>query len=412
MRVRFGRTFRSLAIYNYRVFWLGQLISISGTWMQTTAQAWLVLKLTNSPTALGTVTMLQFLPVTALTLVGGVIADRVPRRNLVFCTQSVAALQAVLLGMLVVTNAVQLWEIYVVAFLLGTVNAVDNPARQAFVAQLVGHEQLQNAVALNSMLFNAARVVGPALAGIVISAIGIGQAFLINAASFLPVLVGLAIMRPREFHAVAGPARGTVFRQIGAGIRYAVGAPDVLRTLTMVGIVGTFGYNFGTVLPLLARYTLHAGALGLGLLTSALGVGSVVAALGVASARQTSQTVIMVAALVFSVVLALVGISTWMPVTLGLLVVLGVASITFSSSASTRLQMSAPDHLRGRVMSLYYLLFAGTTPIGGMLVGVLAAHAGVQATVVLLGLVCLAGVVSAALFCSPGRYSRRPGRTV
>ena len=398
MRQRVAWTFRSLAIFNYRVFWLGQLISISGTWMQTTAQAWLVLQRTNSPTALGTVTLLQFMPVTLLTLFGGVIADRVPKRQLVFCTQSVAALQAAVLGVLVMSNRVQLWEIYSLAFLLGVVNAVDNPTRQAFVSQLVGHEQLQNAVALNSMLFNAARVVGPAIGGITISAIGIGQAFLFNAASFLPVLVGLAVMRPREFHAIAGPARGNIFKQIAAGIRYAVGTPDVLRTLTMVGILGLFGYNFTTMLPLLARYTLHAGALGFGILTSALGVGSVAAALGVATAQRTSQTVITVAALSFSVVLVLVGLSSWMPLTLVLLVVLGVVSMTFSSSANTRLQIAAPDQLRGRVMSLYYLLFAGTTPIGGMLVGVLAALAGVQHMVVLFGLVCLAGVASAALF--------------
>ena len=395
MRQRVAWTFRSLAIYNYRVFWLGQLISISGTWMQTTAQAWLVLQRTNSPTALGTVTLLQFMPVTLLTLFGGVIADRVPKRQLVFCTQSVAALQATLLGVLVITNRVQIWEIYSLAFLLGVVNAVDNPTRQAFVSQLVGHEQLQNAVALNSMLFNAARVVGPAIAGITISAIGIGQAFLFNAASFLPVLVGLALMRPREFHAIAGPARGNIFKQIAAGIRYAVGTLDVLRTLTMVGILGLFGYNFTTMLPLLARFTLHAGALGFGILTSALGIGSVVAALGVATAQRTSQTVITVAALSFSVVLILVGLSSWMPLTLGLLVVLGVVSMTFSSSANTRLQIAAPDQLRGRVMSLYYLLFAGTTPIGGMLVGVLADLAGVQRMVVIFG----SGV--------PGRRGRR-----
>jgi MFS family permease len=319
----------------------------------------------------------------------------------VICTQSVGALQALVLGILVVTNLVQLWQIYLLALLLGIVNAFDNPTRQAFVAELVGRERLQNAVALNSMLFNAARVVGPAVAGIVISAVGIGQAFLVNAISFLPVLIGLALMRPGEFHALPHPVRDKVFRQLRAGIRYAVGTPDVALTLILVGILGTFGYNFSTVLPLLARYTLHAGAMGLGLLTSAVGIGSVIAALGVASARRTSLAVIFGAAAAFSVVLALVGISTWLPLTLALLVSLGIASIAFSSSANTRLQMSAPDELRGRVMSLYFLLFAGTTPIGGFLVGELAARAGVQPTVVVLGATCLLGVAGTAL------YSRR-----
>lgn len=408
MKKRLHQTFSSLAIYNYRVYWLGQLVSISGTWMQTTAQAWLVLKLTNSPTALGTVTLLQFLPITILTLFGGVLADRVPKRTLVFCTQSIGALQALVLGLLVVTNQVQLWQIYLLAVVLGTVNAFDNPTRQAFVAELVGRAQLQNAVALNSMLFNAARVVGPAAAGIVISAVGIGQAFLVNAASFLPVLVGLLLLRSRDFYAVPRPSRGNVFRQVRAGIRYAVHTPDVALTLMMVGILGTFGYNFTTVLPLLARYTLHAGSIGLGLLTSAVGVGSVIAALGVASAQRTSQTVILGAALLFSVVLALVGVSTWLPLTLGLLVILGIASITFSSSANTRLQMSAPDELRGRVMSLYFLLFAGTTPFGGMLVGVLAARFGVQPTVVTLGTLCLMGAAGAALFVRRRAHSKGP----
>lgn len=398
MKDRLHQTFRSLDLYNYRIYWFGQLISISGTWMQSTAQAWLVLKLTNSPTALGTVTLLQFLPITLLTLFGGVLADRVPKRTLVFCTQSVGALQALLLGVLVVTNLVQLWQIYLLALLLGIVNAVDNPTRQAFVAELVGREQLQNAVALNSMLFNAARVVGPAIAGVLITTVGIGQAFLVNAVSFLPVLFSLLLLRPAEFHAIPRPVRGNVFRQVGEGIRYALNTADVLLTLIMVGILGTFGYNFTTVLPLLAKYALHAGALGLGLLTSALGLGSVVAALGVASARRTSQTVIMISSAAFAVVLILVGLSTWLPLTLGLLVALGVASITFSSSANTRLQMAAPAELRGRVMSLYFLLFAGTTPIGGMLVGVLAEYAGVQAAVVALGTVCLLGVGGAMLY--------------
>ena len=190
-------TFGSLAIYNYRVFWIGQLVSISGTWMQTTAQAWLVLKLTNSPTALGTVTLLQFLPITVLTLFGGVLADRVPKRQLVFCTQSVAMLcRRCCLACWSSPTWCSCGRSTAGAACWALVNAVDNPARQAFVAELVGRELLQNAVALNSMLFNSARVVGPAIAGIVISVTGIGQAFLINAGSFVPVLVGLAIMRP------------------------------------------------------------------------------------------------------------------------------------------------------------------------------------------------------------------------
>ncbi|MDB5059809.1 MAG: major facilitator superfamily 1, partial [Chloroflexi bacterium] len=380
------------------VYWLGQLISISGTWMQTTAQAWLVLKLTDSPTALGTVTLLQFLPITLLTLFGGVLADRVPKRNLVFATQSVGALQALILGVLVVTNAVQLWHVYVLALLLGIVNAIDNPTRQAFVAELVGRKHLQNAIALNSTLFNAARVVGPAIGGVIISVVGIGEAFLLNALSFVPVLVGLSLMRPHDFYAAPKPSRDNVFRQLAEGIRYAINTKDVLLMLIAVAVLGTFGYNFSTILPLLAKYVLNAGALGLGMLTSAVGIGSLIAALGVATARRTSRRVILGAGGLFSIVLVLVGMSKWLPLTLALLVVLGGAGIVFSSSANTRLQLTVPNELRGRIMSLYFLLFAGTTPIGGMLVGVLAAHIGVRPTVVLFGLLCGLGIGGTALF--------------
>jgi len=396
--MRLGRTFESLTIFNYRVFWLGQLVSVSGTWMQTTAQAWLVLKMTNSPLALGTVTMLQFLPVTLLTLFGGVLADRLPKRKVVFCTQMVAALQALLLAVLVLTNTVQLWQIYALALLLGVVNAFDNPTRQAFVVELVGREHLQNAIALNSSLFNSARVIGPAIGGIVITAVGIGQAFLFNGLSFIPLIVGLLFLRPGQFYVVPQPQRGNIFRQLGAGVRYAAGTPEVLLILMTMAVMGTFGYNFSTILPLIAKYVLHAGAFGLGILTSALGVGSLIAALGVASARRTSHAVLLGAAALFSVVLLLVGLSPWLPLTLALLVLLGAASIVFSASANTRLQLTAPPELRGRVMSLYFLLFAGTTPIGGFLVGVLATRMGVGATTVLFGAICLLGVAGASLF--------------
>jgi len=401
------RVFSSLAIYNYRVFWLGQLVSLSGTWMQTTAQAWLVLKLTNSPAALGTVTMLQFLPVTLLTLFGGVLADRWPKRKVVFCTQSVAMLQASLLAVLVLTNAVQLWQVYALALVLGVVNAFDNPTRQAFVVEMVGKECLQNAVALNSSLFNSARIIGPAVGGVAIGTIGVGAAFLFNSLSFLPLIVGLIIMRAGELYDAPQPRRGGMFQQVGEGIRYAAGTPAVLLVLIIVGVLGTFGYNFTTVLPLIARYVLDAGAEGLGFLTAAMGLGSLAAALAMASARRTSPAVLLAAAAIFSVLLLLVGLSTSLPVTLGLLVALGVTSIVFSAGANTRLQLSAPNELRGRVMSLYFLLFAGTTPIGGLLVGVLAQRLGVRPAVMLMGFICLLGVAGAAVFARRVRRGAR-----
>ncbi|MGO8949152.1 MAG: MFS transporter [Ktedonobacterales bacterium] len=393
-----SRTFGSLAVYNYRLFWFGQLISLSGTWMQTTAQGWLVLKLTNSPLALGTVTLLQFLPITLLTLFGGVLADRVPKRQVLLVTQSVSALQACLLAALVLSGTIQLWQIYLLALLLGTVNAFDTPTRQAFVSELVGKDHLQNAVALNSSLFNAARIIGPALAGIVIAAIGIGPAFLFNGLSFFPVIAGLLLMRPASFYPSDRPQRGKVFVQLGEGIRYAVQTPKVFLVLLTMAVVGTFGYNYTTILPLLAKYVLQAGAEGLGLLTSAVGVGSLVAALAFASATRTSQRLLLGAGFVFSVLLVLVGLSRWLPLTLALLVLMGASGIIYTASSNTSLQLGAPGELRGRVLSLYFLLFAGTTPIGGFLVGVLTEKMGVQPTIVLMGSICVLGVVAAMVY--------------
>lgn len=313
------------------------------------------------------------------------------------CTQTAAAIQALALGLLVLANQIQLWEVYGFALLLGLINAFDNPTRQAFVAELVGREHLQNAVALNSSLFNAARVAGPALAGVVISATGIGQAFVLNAVSFIPVIGGVLLMRPREFYATPKPVRGNVMRQLAEGLRYAASTPDVFLILVLVATLGTFGYNFVTILPLLARFVLHAGVLGLGALSSALGLGSLVAALGVASARRASQRTLLVAAAVFAFLLVLVGISTSLPLTVVLLLLIGGVGVTCSAGANSFLQYSTPNELRGRVMSLYFLLFAGTTPLGGFMVGQLSARYGVQPTVVLMGLLCAAGVGWAAL---------------
>ncbi|MGH2389531.1 MAG: MFS transporter [Chloroflexota bacterium] len=405
---RLNRTFSSLAIRNYRLFWLGQLVSLSGTWMQTTAQAWLVLKLTNSPVALGTVTVLQFLPVTLLTLFGGVLADRLPKRTVIICTQSISAVQALLLAFLVLTSLIQVWQIYIVALVLGMVSALDNPTRQAFVVEMVGPEQLQNAIALNSSLFNAARIIGPALGGVVISTVGIGQAFLLNGLSFIPVLAGLILMRPEEFFIGARAARERVFKQLGDGLRYAANTPDVLLTLIAVGVLGTFGYNFTTILPLITKYVLHGGADVLGLLTSAMGVGSLASALAVAGARRASLRRLLGAAAIFSVLLILVGLSRLLPLTIVLLLMMGVMSIIFSAGANTRLQLSTPAHLRGRVMSLYFLLFAGTTPLGAAAVGLLAERWNVQAAVVLMGVICVVGVGAAGMLARRSRTVGTP----
>lgn len=395
---RLGRTFDSFAVFNYRVFSFGQIISLCGTWMQTTAQGWLVLKLTNSAVALGTVVGLQYLPIALFTLFGGVLADRLPKRTVLLGTQSLAALQAALLATLVLSNRVQLWQVYALALLLGLIQAFDSPTRQAFVSELVGRDRLQNAVALNSTIFNTARIVGPALAGIVISVIGIGQAFLFNTLSFLPVIAALLLLRTGELHVSARPARENVFRQVGQGIRYAVRTPSLFIILLALAIIGTLGYNYPIFLPLLARFVLHAGAAGLGLLTSAVGLGALAGAVVMASARSATQRRVLVAGFLFSVLLISVGLSHFLPLTLLLLASMGGAGIVYTSSTNTRLQTQTPGPLRGRVMSLFLLLGAGTTPVGGLIVGVFSAWFGVQPTIVLMGLGCLVGVIAVVAY--------------
>jgi MFS family permease len=389
--------FIALRVRNFRLFWFGQLISLSGTWMQSIGQAWLVLTLTQSPFAVGTVTTLQFLPMTFLVLFGGVFADRVPKRRFLVGTQMAAMLQALVLGVLVSTGAVRLWHIYLLALALGLNNAFDNPTRLAFVPEMVGRDLVANAVALNSTLFNAARIVGPALGGITIATVGIGGTFYLNAASFIPVIIALMMMRPAEFFSVE-KGEGRLFEQLREGISFAYRTPEVLLILLVMAFIGTFGYNFSTALPLLAKFVLHIGSVGFGVMTAVLGIGSLLAALAIAYTRRAGERQILMGAGVFSLLLILVGLSRWFAVTLPLLVLLGFAAIIFSASANTRLQLLSPGRLRGRVMSLYILLFAGTTPVGAFLLGNTADRIGVQPAIVLFGAISTLGVGLSVLY--------------
>lgn len=392
-----GDTFAALRIRNFRLFWFGQLISLSGTWMQTIGQAWLVLTITQSPFAVGTVTTLQFLPITFLVLFGGVFADRVPKRGFLVGTQSAAMLQALVLGVLVSTGAVRIWHIYLLALALGVNNAFDNPTRQAFVPELVGRDLVTNAVALNSTLFNAARIVGPAIGGVTIATIGIDGTFYLNAVSFIPVIVALLMIRPAELFPVTR-GEGKLFEQLREGLNFAYRTPQVMLILIVLFFIGTFGYNFSTALPLLAKFVLNVGSVGFGVMTAVLGVGSLLAALAIAYTRRAGERQILLGGGFFSVLLILVGLSHWFALTLPLLVLLGFASIVFTASANTRLQLLTPGHLRGRIMSLYVLLFAGTTPIGAFLLGNAAERIGVQRAVVLFGAISALGVLFGTLY--------------
>ncbi|MEX0682202.1 MAG: MFS transporter [Dehalococcoidia bacterium] len=402
---RLNDTFRALKHRNYRLFYFGQAISLSGTWMQTIAQAWLVLEITDSRVALGTVTLLQFLPITLFVLVAGVIADRVPKRRFIVATQCLAMAQAATLAVLVFTDQIQLWHVYVLAFTLGLSNAFDMPARQAFAIELVGKEDLLNAVALNSGLFNGARLVGPAIGGLVIAAAGVEVAFLINAVSFVPVLIGLMLMDTGALHQVdrSGSPRASPLTEFREGLSYVLRTPACMMIMLLIAIIGTFGYNFTVFLPLIARYVLHEGSAALGFLTAAVGLGALISALFLAGNRKASLRTIFIGGAFFSLLLGAVALSQNLYLTLGFLVMLGLANTAFAATANTSLQIATPDHLRGRVMAIYMLLFAGSTPIGGFLTGFMAEHLGTRTAVGVLSGMCCLGIVLGLLYYTTHR---------
>ncbi|RIK45045.1 MAG: MFS transporter [Chloroflexi bacterium] len=397
--IRRGRRLpRGLAAFrhrNYRLFWFGQLISVTGTWMQTLAQSWLVLTLTASAFKLGLVTVFQFTPILLIGLFAGVVADRMPKRRLLVFTQATACTLAGLLTFLVASDRVQLWHVYALAFGLGVVNAFDMPTRQAFVVEMVGKDDLMNAIALNSSLFNAARIVGPALAGGLLAAFGPAICFGLNTVSYLAVIAGLLLMRI-EARPVAAAGRGLA--QVREGLAYVRSTPDVLYPIIMVGLVATFGMNFNIWVPVLANQTLGVGASGFGMLMSAMGAGSLLGALALAFlAGQGSRAKLLYGAAglmgLLELALALAGaLSLPLVVALLCLVAIGFASTSTMSSANTTVQTNAPDALRGRVMSVYMTVFAGTAPFGGLVAGATARAFGAPVSIAIGAIVTLLAV--------------------
>ncbi|MGE3270561.1 MAG: MFS transporter [Chloroflexota bacterium] len=395
---RIAHTFRALRHRDFRLFWFGQVVSNTGSWMQSIAQAWLILRLTDSPLALGTLTMLQALPVLLLGLFGGVIADRFPKRKLLLFTQTTMCAQAVALGILTYTDQIQIWQLYLLALSLGTLNALDNPTRQTLVSELVPGDDLPNAVALNSLSFNTSRLVGPAIGGVTIAVVGVAGCFLLNALSFLGVIISLALISARPLVPAVDRRRGAIILQVREGLRYARNTPDVLFVVILMAAIGTFGYNFQTILPLIAEYVVNANAASFGLLMSAMALGSVASALMMASRGQVSRRRIFIGAIGFSVLLFAVSFASSWYALIPLLVLLGAFSILFGSSANAHLQMVTPPALRGRVMSIYTLLFLGSTPIGSMIVGTLAEHQGVQIAVAEMAMFCMVGVAAGLVY--------------
>ena len=365
---------RAFGHRDYRVYWFTQLVSLTGTWVQSLAQSWLVLTLTNSPAALGLIGVCQFGPTLILGLPAGVLVDRLPKRRLLMATQIATAAISGVLALLVAADRVELWQIYVAAIALGIVSAVDMPARQAFVVDLVGEDDLMNAIALNSALFNTTRVAGPALAGLLLAAFGPAICFILNAVSYIPVIVGLGVMRTQGWPKLGGEA-GSHAERLREGLAYVRTSPAVRLPIILAGLMAIFGMNFGVWAPLLARDALQIGASGFGLLMSSLGVGSLAGALMLAfTGRRPSPRVMLGMALLFGALEIAMGVVAGLGLTAVLAMVLmagiGFAMSTTMALANTIVQTNSPDWLRGRVMSIYLTVFAGSTPIGAALAGI------------------------------------------
>ncbi|MGA4802432.1 MFS transporter [Streptomyces lavendulocolor] len=384
-------TFSSLKVRNYRLFFTGAIVSNTGTWMARITQDWLVLSLTGSAAAVGITTALQFLPMLLLGLYGGVIADRYPKRNLLMISQGALGLCGLALAVLTLSGHVQVWHVYLIAFLLGLVTVVDNPARQSFYSELVGPAQVRNAVSLNSANFQSARLVGPAVAGALIASVGSGYAFLVNGLSFLAPLASLMLMRTAELHRVERAPRGK--GQLREGLRYVAGRPELIWPIALVGFVGTFGFNFPIWLTAFSDDVFHAGAGTYGFLNTLMAVGSLIGAL-LAARRGTSRLRLLVGgAVAFGVleIAAAFSPSFWLFALL--LVPIGMFGLTVNVTANSSVQLATDPVMRGRVMSLYMMVFVGGTPVGAPLLGWITDTYGARAGFATGGAVSLAAAV-------------------
>ncbi|HUC06593.1 MAG TPA: MFS transporter [Solirubrobacterales bacterium] len=393
------RSFDSLAVPNYRRYFAGQLISLSGTWMQTVAAIWLILELTGSGVAVGATTALQFLPMLLFGAWGGLIADRMSKRRLLIVTQALMAIPAIGLLVVTATGIVVPWMVFLAVFGMGLVNAVDNPTRQSFVIEMVGADRVVNAVSLNSVIVQAARIVGPAVAGLLIAGFGVVPCFAINALTFVAMILALWRMDPRGLHAapIAAPQRGA----IRAGLRYVRATPELAVPLALMALVGTLGFNFQVVLPLLARFSFDGGATTYGVLVSAMAVGSIAGALINGAHGRTGPRLIAAGALAFGVSALLSALMPTLALEVPFLALLGAAAVTFAATINSTLQLAVSPEMRGRVMALYSVVFLGSTPIGAPLVGWLAEVAGPR-----VGMALGAGAALAAAGLASAAYAR------
>jgi MFS family permease len=412
------RSFTSLAVPNYRRYFAGQIVSLSGNWMQIVAEMWLMLSLTGSGLAVGITSALQFLPMLLFGAWGGLLADRFPKRSLLTVTQTLMVLPALALWGLTTAGAVVPWMVYALVLTRGAINAIDNPARQSFAIEMVGTDRVVNAVSLNSVLIHSARILGPAGAGLVIATLGVGPCFLINALSFVAMIVALRVMDPGELHPAPKAARGA--GAVRAGLRYVLSTPALAVPLAMMAVVGTLGFNFQVLLPLLARFSFDGGPATYTALAVAMAAGSVVGALAAGARGQAGPRLLIAAAAGFGAVALIAALAPTLPLELVALVPLGAASVTFAAGINSSLQLAAEPRMRGRVMALYSIVFLGSTPIGGPITGLLSESIDPRAGLVLAGAAGLTAAAGARLALARARpqppepeceglRTRRPG---
>lgn len=390
--MRITDSFPALEHRNFRLFWLGQMVSLIGTWMQNIGQGWLVLELTNSSFLLGLISAVQFLPMMLFSLFAGVIVDRFPKRKLILFTQSSFAVTSFILATLTALKVINYWEILILALINGFLNTIDVPARQSFIIDLVGKKDLMNAIALNSAVFNAARIIGPAIAGILIGKLGYAICFYLNSASFIAVIIGLILITVEGVTPKLKDAKTRIIEDLKDGMTYIKNMPVILHTILMIAVLSTFSMNFNVLVPVFTKNVLHREATGYGLLMSAMGIGALIGALTLASIskRGVKPVYLFAGGIGLGLSQILIGIQNSYTLTAFLLALSGWFMVTFTSSANTTIQINSADEFRGRVMSVYSLVFGGVTPIGSMYAGTLSQRFGPHITFIVSGVIAMA----------------------
>lgn len=390
--VKLYDTFPALTHKNFRYFWLGQCVSLIGSWMQSTTQGWLVLQITqeNSSFLLGLINALQFMPVMLFSLFAGVMIDKVSKKKILLFTQIGLMIMALIQGVLVITGTVRFWHLAIIAVLVGCINTIDMPTRQSFVIELVGKDHLMNGIALNSSIFNAARILGPSIAGIVIAYTGIGVCYLINAFSFIPVIYGITKIKTNNIN-VKKETNEKVIKKISDGLKYIKSNKKLIRTFALIMIMGIFAFNYNVLIPIFAVEELGLTSQGYGFLMSALGIGSLIGALTMATKSKGGPKfkILSLAAYVVAILLIIIGINKEQYTMALLLGFVGVFNIVFSTSANSTVQLSSTDEYRGRVMSVYSLMFTGVTPIGSLFTGTISNSFGPAKAFIFSGLIAI-----------------------